>query len=234
MNIERNPKPVIKTDNFAKAIKFFDRALRGNKLAILCGESGLGKTTSISVFIDMNPENVKYVRVDSSQSSIQFWREVCGVLGINNIPKDNDRYSLIVMAAEYFSRQKENMLLIIDQANKMKPTMFEYIHDFRNFSQNNTGVVLVGTKVLNDKLLRWKKRGVSGIDEFYGRVAMSDDLFPPKQDEIPKFIRARGIDDINFIQECLSVSSWRELDNRIDEELEKVQSELERIAKELV
>ena len=189
--------------------------LENQKMISIIGPTGYGKTTGVITFQKKNRDNVIVIKASKSSNASIFYSSMYNSIGDSSHKPNLHRYYAIRMAARAFTSKKKKMLLIIDEANKFSPSMLEYLHEFRDLTRNNTGIILSGTMEFKTNIEKWKDSGKSGIPEFYGRINTFKTLFEPSDDEIVSILREYGIHDRAFEKECKdNVIDFRDLTSR--------------------
>ena len=67
------------------------------------------------------------------------------------------------MQRENLLNQELTKLLIRDEASKV----YEYLHEFRDSTQNNTGIILTGVEYLKSNMETLVDKSVKGMPEIY-------------------------------------------------------------------
>ncbi len=144
-------------------------------------------------------ENVFYVTATASMTPKQFYIGIINELGLEGNYESHKLYDLINTICFYLKTTDEKNLLIIDEAGKFKPRFLEYLHELRDGTEENTGIVIAGPKYFEDHIIKWKDKGIVGVPEFYRRVNYWEYLLLPKKEEIVSLCKAYEVKDRQFI-----------------------------------
>ena len=132
--------------------------------------AGSGKTATSDVFLNRNRRNAVFKINCKEWHSRQFLSEVAKEIGAE-MPKGYCNINeIIACIAETFKRiSAQKPLLIIDQANSLKPSALRtFIHIF-NECEDILGVVILGTENLENEIKRGVRLNRTGYDEFDSR-----------------------------------------------------------------
>lgn len=129
---------VYTTSDFEAVMKLCETA-REHKLMIgLIGDTGTGKTTALNAFA--YSKNVYKVSFEKSMNPRQFFKSLLREIGIDF---DDNVNSMIGRVAQELN-MKKSPLLIIDEAGKITHPVMLYLHDLREKTMLNCGIVLAG------------------------------------------------------------------------------------------
>lgn len=214
---------ILRTRNFQSIQNVCRTAIEFKRMIGIVGEAGLGKTIALNHFANTN-QNVFLVTVRPSMGVRTFWMElaekVCGV----NVYGNHSNYPRLIY---YYLKQicitlngLENPLLVIDEAGKMGRLQLLHIHELRDSTKSNLGIVLAGPAYWRGNLEKWSIKRKPGIEELLSRINAWIDLTTPTRFELKKVIEAYGVNDpsivAGLIQNC---GNFRMLNNRITEYL---------------
>jgi len=209
------------TVNFNIIQELCKDSMNNSKMVVLIGYTGAGKTVGLQYFVNTNKNKSIYLVVRKSMRTKDFYKELLTEVGYQGDATYLDLYTiinLIVLKINDFRKQK--MLLIIDEAGKFTSRQLEYIHEIRDQTIGNLGIVLSGPEYFFDNLYSWKEKRVVGIPEVFRRIQNFVELDPPTFREIRAFCYAFGIMDMKVIKkkfkEC---ENFGEIKNKIDDYL---------------
>jgi DNA transposition AAA+ family ATPase len=154
------------------------------------GDSGYGKTKSLQYFA-AKKRNVYYLVVEKSMTSKRFYVELLNVLGFTNSFRGSDLNNLIKSISFHLSQSKQSNLLIIDEAGKFNANQLLFLHEIRDSTKNNTGIVLSGPPYFNKNIEDWKLAGREGIPELYRRIQAWIQIQEPSMKE-KKALKNKG------------------------------------------
>jgi hypothetical protein len=89
--------------------------------------------------------------------------------------------------------------LIIDEAGKISVNQLQFIHELRDLTEKNLGIILSGPEYFHTNLKDWSSMELYGIPELYRRIAFKIWLERPKQYEIEAVCNKYGINDKKLI-----------------------------------
>jgi len=210
---------ILETANYLEIKYACQDALINHKMIAITGNPGFGKTTAINAFKSKIPENVFIVTVTKSMSAKIFYSSILNTFGDKEYKSSERLYFVIRDAIEVFRNSNENKLLIIDEAGRLTPGMIEYLHEFRDATKDNTGIILLGVGYFKSNMINWRNSQKIGIPEFYSRINSWHELENPSKDEIKGIINSYDIDDEDFVHENLGIKDLRVLTNRINDYL---------------
>ena len=126
-------------------------------IIVLTGEIGTGKTTICRFFLNQIGKNVKTAFIlNPTFSEIQLLESIVKDFGIN--PKNKTKLSMVLELNNFLLRESvagNNLVLIIDEAQNLKPNLLEQIRLLSNLETEKDKllqVILVGQPELNTRL----------------------------------------------------------------------------------
>lgn len=216
------PDVILATANF-QAIKAACRlATTHRRLTAICGEAGLGKTVALQIFQKAN-KNVFMMTVRPSMGIKTFWVELMSKVCL---------YGDKVLSTSYYKRplyftlnkicqafnQYENPLLIIDEAGKLTPQMLLHLHEVRDETKSNLGIVISGPNYFKDNLEYWASRNKQGIPELITRINSWVHLEVPTIYEMKAICKEYQVTDPQVVKGLTyQTDNFRTLHNRIVE-----------------
>ncbi len=125
---------------------------------VVTGEVGSGKSSSLRWSIShLHPSEVLVLNIiGSSGSIIEFYKQLCWSIDIDINTSSRTKLLKIFKEniKEIVQSKKQKILLIIDEANLLRPDIFAEIHtitQFENDSKNMITIVFAGQSNLLDK-----------------------------------------------------------------------------------
>jgi len=159
-------------------------------IIVLTGEIGTGKTTLCRFLLNQLSKNVKTAFILNPHfSEIQLLEAIIKDFGI--AAKSKSRLSLILELNRFLLRESEaqnNVVLIIDEAQNLKPSLLEHVRLLSNLETEKDKllqVVLVGQPELNHRLNLYDLR------QLRQRIMVRYHISPLEQDEIKSYIYHR-------------------------------------------
>lgn len=136
----------------------------------IANPAGSGKTASADVFLSKNRRNGCFKVNCKEWGGRQFLHEVAKEIGAE-LPKGYSNINVMIdcISGTFKRISTQKPLLIIDQANSLKPSaMRTFIHIF-NACEDILGVVILGTENLEYEIKRGVRLNRTGYDEFDSR-----------------------------------------------------------------
>lgn len=101
------------------------------------------------------------------------------------------------MIAEYFNGMAgDHPVLIIDEADKLKPAAFRKLIPLYNRTEHRLGCVLAGTENLHKEIARGVRNNTKGYDEIDSRLGRSYIELPgATEQDVKEICTANGLDD---------------------------------------
>jgi DNA transposition AAA+ family ATPase len=132
----------------------------------LVADTGMGKTTALRAY--SMRKNVYYVHVDKTMNAKRLFQ---AILKEMHLSFDGNIHDIMLKITDALNRT-ENPLLIIDEAGKLNHSMILYLHDLREYTKANCGIVLSGMPYFKTNLQKLSDRQKEGYAEFYRRVSI--------------------------------------------------------------
>jgi general secretion pathway protein A len=159
-------------------------------IIVLTGEIGTGKTTLCRFFLNQLSKNVKTAFILNPHfSETQLLEAIVRDFGINT--KNNSRLGLIWELNRFLINESglgNNIVLIIDEAQNLKPQLLEQVRLLSNLETEKDKllqIILVGQPELNHKLNLYDLR------QLRQRIMVRFHVTPLEQDEIKNYIKHR-------------------------------------------
>jgi general secretion pathway protein A len=159
-------------------------------IIVLSGEIGTGKTTLCRFFLNQLGRNVKTAFILNPHfSDIQLLEAIVKDFGIT--AGDNSRLGLVWELNRFLlheSASGNNVVLIVDEAQNLKPQMLEQVRLLSNLETEKDKllqIILVGQPELNDRLNLYDLR------QLRQRIMVRYHILPLVHDEIKDYINHR-------------------------------------------
>ncbi|MCX5699871.1 MAG: AAA family ATPase [Candidatus Omnitrophica bacterium] len=159
-------------------------------IIVLTGEIGTGKTTICRFFLNQVGKNVKTAFIlNPTFSEIQLLESIVKDFGIN--PKHKTKLAMVLELNNFLLREStagNNLVLIIDEAQNLKPNLLEQIRLLSNLETEKDKllqVILVGQPELNTRLNLYDLR------QLRQRIMVRYHITPLDSDEIKNYISYR-------------------------------------------
>lgn len=156
----------------------------------LLADTGMGKTTSLRAYASQ--DNVFLVTLDKTMNAKRFFLKMGNVL---NIGFDGNIHDLMLKIADKLNAL-ESPLLIIDEAGKINHVMMLYLHDLREYTKENCGILLAGMPYFKKNLQHFSDRQKEGCSEFFRRINVWNELKGLTRKETEYICQQNGIDSV--------------------------------------
>lgn len=178
-------------------------------IIVITGEIGTGKTTLCKFFLNQLKGDVKTALIlNPYLPQIQLLEAIVKDFGI--APKDKSKLSLIWDLNKFLLRQADdgnNVVLIIDEAQNLKPLQLEQIRLLSNLETEKDKliqIILVGQPELNKRLELYELR------QLQQRIMVRYHITPLQRDDVKEYIRHRlyvagAQEKIKFIDEAIDL-----------------------------
>lgn len=168
--------------------------------------AGSGKTATLKLFSEQNKNNNVFYIQAREWSRREFLTELCRILGqkMGKGYQSVDKLSALVV--EFFKNRIGNKpLLIVDEADKLKPTALRFFIFLFNELEDEMGVVISGTENLQQSFERGVKFNKLGFDELssrFGRKFIK--LIGATYKDVKMICEANGLSDEAKIKEVFA------------------------------
>ncbi|MFA6357253.1 MAG: AAA family ATPase [Candidatus Omnitrophota bacterium] len=159
-------------------------------IIVLTGEIGTGKTTICRFFLNQIGENVKTAFIlNPNFSEVQLLESIVKDFGIN--PRSKNKLDMVAELNNFLlneSKAGNNLVLIIDEAQNLKPLLLEQIRLLSNLETEKDKllqVILVGQPELNQRL------NLHDLRQLRQRVMVRYHIGPLENDELKNYINHR-------------------------------------------
>jgi general secretion pathway protein A len=180
-------------------------------IVVITGEIGTGKTTLCRFFLNQLGKNIKTAFILNPYfSEFQLLEAIIKDFGIP--VKDKSKLSFVGELNKFLMRESEsgnNVILIIDEAQNLKPNQLEQVRLFSNLETDKDKliqIILVGQPELNDKLNLYNLR------QLRQRIMVRYHITPLEKDETQDYINHRlniagSINRIRFNDDAIRLIS---------------------------
>lgn len=160
-------------------------------------KAGSGKTASIADFVENDKQHAVYAVQCQEWSRKAFLVALCRTLGVPAGRYDSADDMLEAVVRFFKQRSKDvNPLLILDEADKLRPAAKRLIIPFYNMLEGEMGLVCVGTENLEKEIkagVRKQEKGYDEIDSRLGRNFVH--LIGYTKDDVKAICRENGVTD---------------------------------------
>ena len=189
---------------------------------VFIGETGCGKTHTVTLYASKNPNDTFIITAGSSDNLGDLIEKIVDQLKITTGKTKSVKIRDISKKMRELKSQGYTPQIIIDEAEYLKQPALCAIKELYDNFNNYCSIVLVGTDQLKDNLDKLRKRNKPGIPQFYRRIKFGIRILPnidrsfsmfiqDVQDKnLQKFLR-KHCDNYGELHDCL-VPAMREAD----------------------
>lgn len=238
-----SPRPFLMTRQYKRFAEICNKSESGKLLSLFYGRTGLGKSECA-----MHYANWRMIEpiLDKSAATLALPRSViqCGAaiytpdvgathkMVQSSIALLRNRFDELVDRASCwhrfetgpFSPHKYLKLLIIDEADRLKPASLEYIRDL--YDRTNLSIVLIGSPGIDRRLKR------ASLGQLHSRLTLAYEIQPLTRAEMQLFINLKW-EDLNLplsADDAVSTAIMR-IANGNFRALHRIFSEIKRLQK---
>ncbi len=185
---------VVETEFFKTFTTLLDDAKRNSFVYAVTAEAGSGKTFACKYFTSAH-RNVFHITCCEIWSLQAFLGELLKALGLER--KANNNNNLCMMNEVISAIKKlENPLIILDEADKLRPQILYSLISIYNELEDVCGIVICATPHLQTKIERGVDLGKMGYNELYSRIGRKFLELPVcKKSDIAAICTANGVSD---------------------------------------
>jgi len=132
---------------------------------------------------------VFFVTVDKTMSAKMLFLSILKTMGIQF---DGNIYDVMQKISDELNRL-EDPLLIIDESGKLSHLMILYLHDLREHTRANCGILLSGMPYFKLNLQKFAERQKEGYAEFFRRINVWHELIGLSRKEVEVICHENGI-----------------------------------------
>jgi len=183
--------------NYQKIEFVFRSCKRQSMWMAISNKAGSGKTQTLEHLFNSDlTGSVIFIQAEewnSRQFLLELAERTCGIpkRGYTDIP------TLLKMIAEYLNGMAASKpILIVDEADKLKPAAFRKLIPLYNRTEHRLGCVLAGTENLHKEIARGVRNNTKGYDEIDSRLGRSYIELPGATDtDVKAICLANGLDE---------------------------------------
>ncbi len=202
---------VVTTIRNYRKIEFVFRSCKQQSMWMaISNKAGSGKTQTLEHLFNQDlTGSVIFMQAEewnSRQFLLELAERTCGVprRGYTDIP------TLLKMITEYLNGMAaDHPILIIDEADKLKPAAFRKLIPLYNRTEHRLGCLLAGTENLHKEIARGVRNNTKGYDEIDSRLGRS-------------YIELPGATEQDVLDICMANGLDSETASRVWSEVEKV------------
>ena len=183
----RTVTDVFETTDYNSVFLQCEKTRKHKLMTGLIADTGMGKTTSLRAY--SMRENVFFIHIDKAMNAKRMLQ---GILREIHISFDGNLHEVLLKIAETLNRL-ESPLLIIDEAGKLNHTLIMQLHDLREYTKANCGIVLSGMPYFRLNLQKLSSKQKEGYAEFYRRINIWHELKGLSRKEVEFICQDNGI-----------------------------------------
>jgi len=190
-NVTADPSFFFLSRHHQEALAHLSYGINQRKgIIVITGEVGTGKTTLCRFFLNQLGKNVKTAFIlNPSFSDIQLLEAILKDFGVK--AKEKNRLSFLWELNKFLLAESvdgNNVVLIIDEAQNLKPPQLEQVRLLSNLETEKEKliqIVLAGQPELNRKL------NLHDLRQLRQRIMVSYHMLPLDNDEVKRYIEHR-------------------------------------------
>ncbi|SDE82393.1 ATP-binding protein, partial [Riemerella columbipharyngis] len=198
-----NTWQLAETLNFKKVTNVLNDAKNAGLFMAISYKAGSGKTAALTHYAELNNENFVFYIQAREWAKREFLRELCQNLGIKEEKGYTSVDTLGMKVIEFFTKRKGKYpLLIVDEADKLKPSALRWFITLYNELEDEMGLIIAGTENLEKTIkkgVKYNKLGFDELDSRFGRKFINN-LIGARLQDVEAICTANGISDKSGIK----------------------------------
>ena len=196
--LSENPWQLVETTNSRQMHEYLYRAQNERLFMAISHQAGQGKSAGVIIY-QLYHEAVFYVECEESWSHKQFVLKLAESLAI---PVGGIGQNVAVLTDEIVAALKRRSatarpLLVVDEANKLKPSSLRLFIPLFNKLQGQVGMVLIGAHDLKKQIQAGVRRDARGFDELESRLGRTYwPLVGIFEQDVREICEANGVADV--------------------------------------
>nr|DAU74019.1 MAG TPA: AAA domain protein [Caudoviricetes sp.] len=191
-----NEWQLAETLNFKMITRVLNDAKNANLFMAISYKAGSGKTATLTNYAELNHEQSVFYIQAREWAKRGFLLELCQKLGIDTGKGYTEVDKLGMKVIDFFVKRKgSNPLLIVDEADKLKPSALRWFINLYNELEDYMGLIIAGTENLEATIKRgvkYNKLGFDEIDSRFGRKFINN-LIGARLQDVEAICEANGI-----------------------------------------
>lgn len=223
------------TSNFLKIVKLAEMARKNRMFVPISDKAGMGKSAPLRYYSSHIDKNSFYLQC-REWGKKDFIKALYKTLGLSYPGGVVSYDELLDTIVDYFAKRRtKKPLLIIDEADKLKPASLRLFIPLYNELEDRLSVIISGTENLEKEIkrgVRYAAKGYDEIDSRFGRNYIH--ITGSTLLDVQKICKANGIEDAEtqkaVFDECKPVV--REIEGRsirVVEDLRRLKRIIQRI-----
>lgn len=164
--------------------------------------AGSGKTEAARKYVRENPD-AYYVLCDESMAKSDFAIELARSIGLRVNTQRKAR--AIIMDAIQLLSEKENPILIFDEADKLSDSILYFFISIYNHLKDKSGIVFLSTDYITVRMKKGIRLNSKGFNELYSRIGSNFYMIDSNRPyDVDAIIRANGVADSRTIDDLVN------------------------------
>lgn len=165
-------------------------AFAEKNMKMVVGPTGTGKTTSLKLYANRNPNTAYYCLLTPSMSQKAVLKTIGTTLNIRTL--DTTIEHLIKQIADKLNK---GGLLILDDVGKVIQRVYAILQEIYDRTEGNCGIVLAGVPSLKKHILDNADRAKESYPELLRRITYMQELDGPTDEIIESICKDHGVLD---------------------------------------
>ena len=182
-----NKMELYNTKDLQSVFEQCEKTRKHKLMSGLLADTGMGKSTSLKAYA--NGKDVFMVTADKTMNAKRLFLKIGDKL---NIGFDGNIHDVMLKIAEKLN-SLESPLLIIDEAGKLNHVMMLYLHDLREYTKENCGILLAGMPYFKTRLEKFSEKQKEGCSEFLRRINIWHELKGLSRKEIEYICQSESV-----------------------------------------
>lgn len=185
---------IVDTKGNASVRKMCEDCQKFQKMAMLCGYSGNGKTETLQIYTLSNKKkgNVFMVTCKTTDTRKKFLAKILNQLGYASFKGDVG--DMLVKIEEVLGKI-DKPFLIIDEAGSLKESMIVMLKDLYNTLNGKIGILLAGVGYAYSTLVKLTKEERMGYPELFSRIQYKYNMPKINKSEAVQICEVNGMDN---------------------------------------
>lgn len=131
-------------------------AHKKRRIAIIVGDNGRGKTTSVQAYCAEHPDETAYIALDATSRLLEFFDALAKSLKIENQMSGPASFRREAIIRALQRRQDRPLMILIDECDEIKPRILSAIRTIWGDNDGRCAIVMIGTGKLETILQQHK------------------------------------------------------------------------------
>jgi transcriptional regulator with XRE-family HTH domain len=212
LNYKESDWQLVRTiGNYTKIMQAFNDAKQESMWFAIANKAGSGKTGTLEdIFNQDHTGSVTFIQAEEWSGRQFLMKIIAKTIGEGVLKgKYKTLSQLTDIISNYFNEMSfDNPILLIDEADKLKPAAFRTLIPIFNRTEDRLGLIMSGTENLEKELkagVRLSKKGFDEVESRIGRKYIN--LHGATQKEVCQICEVNGVTD-----ELAQVQIWNEIE----------------------